>query len=265
MEDGELVAAEPRNGIAVARNLAHTVRQHPQQRIAGRMSERVVDLLEAVEVEKEQRHTAPRAPEVGHCRVQVLAKQRAIGEIGEAVVVSHVPDALTGQLLLRDVLGNSEDVLRSVGVVANGDRSRAQEAQAIMRGMDRLLLDELHLPGFERPAVSRHKPVGLLLGKEVVVGLADDGRARDPEEFFAGAVQQDETASGGILDENNPRHALDDRGEKSFVASEQRTEIGIARQQISHVASCGSACRPGAGTLRGHGFPLPGATMTEDS
>src|ERR1700704_1898976 len=100
MENG-LVATEPRDGIAVARRLAHTVCQHPQHRIAGGMPERVVYLLEAVEVEKEQRHAcagSPPLPLPGW-------RNSAIGEIGESVIVSHIPDALTGQLLLCNVLG----------------------------------------------------------------------------------------------------------------------------------------------------------------
>ena len=52
-EDGELVAAEARDQVAVAHGAAQPVRDLDQQPVAGLVAEAVVDDLEVVEVEEE--------------------------------------------------------------------------------------------------------------------------------------------------------------------------------------------------------------------
>ena len=50
-DDGELVAAQPRHCVGGAHAGEQPLRHCAQQRIAGRVAERIVHLLEAVEVE----------------------------------------------------------------------------------------------------------------------------------------------------------------------------------------------------------------------
>ena len=57
----ELVAAEPHAEVGGAAGLAHALRGHHQHIVAGGVAERVVDLLEAVEVELHARPAARRA------------------------------------------------------------------------------------------------------------------------------------------------------------------------------------------------------------
>jgi hypothetical protein len=64
------------------------------------VAERVVDDLEAVQVEAEHGE-APAAPERF---VQPLAEQRSVGQAGQRVVVRHVRDARLGAAALGDVL-----------------------------------------------------------------------------------------------------------------------------------------------------------------
>ena len=52
-EEAELVAAEPRHGVARAQRGVQAVAHFHQQLVADRVAERVVDHLEAVEVEEE--------------------------------------------------------------------------------------------------------------------------------------------------------------------------------------------------------------------
>ena len=240
------------------RALAHAVGQHAQQRVADRMAERVVDLLEGVEIEEIERDLAARAAELGHGGVELLAKQGAIGEAGQTVVMRHVFHALARELLLGDVLGDAEQVERPVGAVAHGNDLRAQAANAVMRGVDRLLVDHLRLARLERSPVARDEAVGFLRGEEIVVGLADDGGARDAEKFLARAVQHDEAAGGRILDEHDGRHALDHAGEEGFALPEQRAGLLAARllRQFEVVASCRFARRCRTATLGRHAVPL---------
>ena len=188
------------------------------------MAERVVQPLEAVEIDEEQRHAAARAAIFRHGGIEALAEQRAIGEVGEAVVMRHVPDALGLALLVGHVLGDADQILRLLLVVADDDHARAQEAQSVMRRVDRLLLDDLDMPRFQHLAVARDELIGFLLGENVVIGLADDGLAGDAEELLACPVQQDEAKVARVLDEDDGRNVLDDGFEK-LPSAEQRAQI----------------------------------------
>ena len=195
------------------------------------MAERVVEPLEAVEIDEEQHHAAPGAAVFGHRRVEALAKQRAIGEVGQPVMMGHVPDALGLEFLVGHVFGDAEQILRLVLVVADHDHSGAQEAEPVMRRVDRLLLEDFHLPRFQHFVVAGHEAVGLVLGKDVMIGPADDGFPLDAEKFLAGPIQQNEAGVGRVLDEHHGGNVLDHRFEERSGA-EQRA------QPIAGLGSC---------------------------
>jgi hypothetical protein len=56
LDQSELVAAEAGPGVACAGDRGQALGDLSQQRIAGKMAKRVVDLLELIEVEQHQRH-----------------------------------------------------------------------------------------------------------------------------------------------------------------------------------------------------------------
>jgi hypothetical protein len=53
-DERELVAAEPRHGVTRTRDVFQTDRELLEHSIAGMVAQRVVDVLEAVEVEQHQ-------------------------------------------------------------------------------------------------------------------------------------------------------------------------------------------------------------------
>jgi hypothetical protein len=260
VDDGEFVSAEPRHGVAVMSTAAQPFGQDPQHGVAGRMAECVIEALEAVEIDEEQHHTAVGAAVLGHRRVEALAKQCAIGEIGQPIMMGHVPDALGFKFLVGDVFGDAEQILRLLPVVADHDHPGAKKAEAIMRRVDRLLLDDLNLPRLKHFAVARDEAVGLVLGKHIMVGSTDDGFALDAEKFLAGAVQQDETEIARVLDEHYGGNVLDDGFE----------ELPGAEQRAQPVGGLGSDMRRRRGLRRAgglsgwlHRLPLrPRITMT---
>ena len=67
------------------------------------MSERVVDHLEQIEVEHEDREPAAVTPQPGQRFLHFLKQHGAIGEAGQAVVSRHVGDLGFGPLLRGDV------------------------------------------------------------------------------------------------------------------------------------------------------------------
>ncbi len=75
-----------------------------QQRVADRVPERVVDLLEAVDVEHEEGQRLRVVVRAVKRVVHALAQLDAIGQICQRIVSRHVRDARFGTALLGDVL-----------------------------------------------------------------------------------------------------------------------------------------------------------------
>jgi hypothetical protein len=79
-QDGELVAAEPADGVQRAQQRAQRDRDPAQDLVAGGVALAVVDLLEAVEVEDQQRQRPAVAGGV---------RQLGLGALGEAAPVQR--------------------------------------------------------------------------------------------------------------------------------------------------------------------------------
>ena len=94
--DRELVAAEARDGIRFAQLELQPVPDFAQHGIAHQMPHRVVDLLEPVEVHDQHRQRVARAQRIGDGHLEPVLKQRPVRQIGQAVVVREVADALFG-------------------------------------------------------------------------------------------------------------------------------------------------------------------------
>ena len=74
-----------------------------QQHVADRVAERIVDVLEAVEIEKQHRELAAAAMRAGDRLSDAVREERAIGQSGQRVVVRHVDDALVGESSLGNL------------------------------------------------------------------------------------------------------------------------------------------------------------------
>ena len=70
LHDGKLVAAQPGHDVLAADAAAHAVGRRLQQQVADRMPERIVDALEVVEVEAEDRDRSRTA--AGGCRASPI-------------------------------------------------------------------------------------------------------------------------------------------------------------------------------------------------
>ncbi len=102
-QHGELVAAEPRHGVAAARGAPEPLGHHAQQPVPGGVPERVVDLLEVVQVEVRHRDVlarrrtrAARAREPAQRVGEAVAQERPVGQPRERVV-----ERLVGELGLE--------------------------------------------------------------------------------------------------------------------------------------------------------------------
>ena len=97
-QDRELVAAEPGDGVAGPQGRLQPARDGDQQPVADVVAERVVDELEAVEVQEQHRRAGGRAAALrapDRLR-QAVQEQHAVGQPGQRVVQGVVLQALLG-------------------------------------------------------------------------------------------------------------------------------------------------------------------------
>jgi hypothetical protein len=90
-DEDELVAPQAAERIFVAHRVAETFGELDQQFVADPVPERIVDLLETVDIEEDQRQRL--APPLGTAQVMVdaLFKQAAVGQKGQRI--ESEPDA----------------------------------------------------------------------------------------------------------------------------------------------------------------------------
>ena len=91
----EFVPAQSRRAIAVAHGIGDAARRRAQDRVAGGVAVRVVDCLEAVEIQHEHRGEPLRRRSVDQ-PCQRLVKGAAIGHAGERVVIAKIAHAVLG-------------------------------------------------------------------------------------------------------------------------------------------------------------------------
>ena len=82
----ELVAAEPRHQVVAAQRVRQPQRDVADQLVADRMAERVVDVLEMVEVDIEHRGRRGAGAHLVDHRLQPFAEEDAVGQAAERVV-----------------------------------------------------------------------------------------------------------------------------------------------------------------------------------
>ena len=85
-QHAELVAAEAGDRVVLAERLLEAVRDLLQQAVARVVAERVVDLLEVVEVDQHHGRGDVRAAPGGDRLLDAVAEERAVGQAGERVV-----------------------------------------------------------------------------------------------------------------------------------------------------------------------------------
>ena len=85
-QDDELVAGQARRGVALADDVRQSCGDGPQQLVARGVAERVVDVLEAVDVDVQRRDRNLQAARAGEHLLGAVERQHAVGQAGESVV-----------------------------------------------------------------------------------------------------------------------------------------------------------------------------------
>jgi hypothetical protein len=117
-DDDELVATEPGHDVlGLADHLGEALRDDDEQLVAGMVTQRVVDVLEAVEVEEDHRE----GPLVGEQRLGALAGREPVVQAGELVA----PGGTVHRAPLRDVAEAGEQEHEDAGD-GQGDRTEGE-------------------------------------------------------------------------------------------------------------------------------------------
>ena len=184
-QDGELVAAEPRGGVARPQHAGQARGHRAQQLVAGGVAHGVVDRLEAVEVEEEDGERRRVAAEARERLAEAVDEQGAVGQAGEVVVHRLVREPCLEALAL------------------DGQRDRVAQGALVDAALDQHVLRAL---------------ADGLQGERVVVGAGEHedrhvqrGRAHMGERLEAarvGQVQVEQDARERAVEQ--PRDALGD-------------------------------------------------------
>ena len=108
-EDGELVAAEACDRVGRPDRGAETGCDLPQDAVAGRVAEAVVDGLELVEVDEHDRDRRSGALGAGERMLDTIREERPVGEVRHGVVEGLVGELLLEHLALADVAAVQDD------------------------------------------------------------------------------------------------------------------------------------------------------------
>ncbi len=101
--DGELVAAHAAHDVGLAQAAPQRAGQPGDEVVSGGVSQRVVDELEAVQVEREHRTAGAAAPGVGEQLTQLFVKAPPVDQPGQGVVVGEILKLRLEPLALGDV------------------------------------------------------------------------------------------------------------------------------------------------------------------
>ena len=171
--DGELVAAQPSDGVGTADHAQQARGRCLEDAVTGGVAERVVDDLEVVQVQEQHRHAAALPPGAHHRTRQALGQQAAVGQAGQGVVVGQIAQLLLGALLVGDVVDHRDEVAAHAQLIAYfGLFHPAEELLAVGTPQPHLAAEvALGVQAFVRQAVELG---GMLSAFQQAVGHADD-------------------------------------------------------------------------------------------
>ncbi len=189
-DDLEFVAALAGDGVAFAHGLGQEARHHLQRLVAHLRTVGVVDALEAIQVQAHHGHALAFALGGGVHLLEALARQQAVRQAGQRVVIGQEIDQVLLGLALGDVHEHHHEVLRMAFAVAHhGHAEQARIGVAILASRQDLagpvagVFQRLHqqlvgrrvlLAGVQQRHAAAHHLVGAVAGNLGEGGIAGD-------------------------------------------------------------------------------------------
>ena len=175
-QDAELVAAEAGDGVGLAQRVPQPARDLLEQQVAHVMAERVVDLLEVVEVHDHHHGGLAAAAAGADGLVDAVAEQLAVRQAGERVVERLVllGDRLAAAAVDGEDRQEEQRDRRQAEVGGEHDDRREAEHQAVDRGLEEEVAHEVaRRPRCAGRARSRSTTRTVLTMKNVPIGEHD--------------------------------------------------------------------------------------------
>ena len=207
LQHHELVAAEAGDHVAFAHDRAQPLGDRDEQEVAARMAERVVDLLELVEIDEV--HGAHLLRRAGGKRVvHAAAQDGAVGQSGERVEARKVVDLGLRDLALGDVLADQHHA--AVLHRLDGELERASVVQVddegVAFGAGEANVEIVHqafgLIGRDQPAVGAD-------GHELLRREALQLEVRRQAEVLVEPLVGDDDAPLGVEHAQGVRHVVE--------------------------------------------------------
>ena len=88
--DDEFIAANPAHGVRVAHAGDQALRHRLQQQVAGAVPERIIDVLEMVQIEKQHRQVGPAAAGEHDGLRQPVDQQHPVRQVGEEIMLRQI-------------------------------------------------------------------------------------------------------------------------------------------------------------------------------
>jgi hypothetical protein len=202
-DHAELVAAEARDRVTGAQHVGEPRGQHAQQLIPGAVPERVVDELEAVEVEEEDGGRRSASSAVVQGERETIHEQRAIRQPGERVVQRLALDLLLGAATLYGVGEHVRGGLQE-GDLVRSEPGRSQDAHRAEGGV---VWADGHVQALDRaPARAEHAAVRRRVDGRAELGVEHGashayGFVQEAAEVLALQRQAPEARHRGLLGE----------------------------------------------------------------
>ena len=235
-EHGELVAAQPGEHVGLAHAGAQGLGHARDEVVPRRVPERVVDGLEVVEVEHEQRAAGAVAAHERDVAVELALEGAAVEQAGEVVVVGEVAQLGLMAAVVGDVLELDEDVQRPPARVVH-DRRRDGDPHEVPVGVDQALLAAVG----DRVVVVAPGDRGARLVE--LVGMDDVGEAA-PLELLA--RQPDEPAQGVVDPLPDPVERAHRHADRRVVEGGAEERLGLGEAALGRHAG-GDVAQRGAG------------------
>jgi hypothetical protein len=217
---------------ARAHDAAQPVGDRGQQPVSDRMAERVVDLLELVEID-EQHRAAVESARRAQRAVELIMEERAVRQPGHGIEARHVADLGFGGLSLGDVLDDQDGT--AVLHHLDGEFERAV-ALRLDRGVGVAaagnVVPEMRCHA-RRIALRQRADGDAVLQQIADRGVGCDQIARDAEQFGEAAVR-DRDAALAVAHAQAVRHVVERgvepaRQQRDLVRRDGGLEVGLVQ------------------------------------
>ena len=227
-QHAELVAAQPGHAVDLARAPPKRGRDRPQQRVAGGVAVLVVDALEAVDVDHQQRGVLAEAPAALELRVDVALEAAPVVHEGQRVALRVAAQPLLGELARRAVQQAHDGMARGAVLVADDRGAGGDPDRVPVRVADA----RVHLVSL-RAALDEIDEGRLVHGGVVGVGQLADRPTDELVRGVAGAVGEGRVDA---LDASvHADHAHADRRQIEGVVAMRRPRGELARTASARV------------------------------